>query len=422
MPHFSGSLRSRCAQHGENPLNTEVLHRRGNVDHAAEAARGDRPCGGGTDCAVLKVLHCIPGMGGGGAERQLAHLAKPLMARGWEVHAALAAGGPNLPRLQSSGAIIHRLTSLTSYDPRLAWQLASLIREIKPDVVQVWFVQMEVLAGLVSTLFHVPWILSERSSILAYPTTWKNRLRVAIAQRADAIVSNSAGGDAYWSERAGSAVQRFVIPNAVPLEEIDHVQAGVPAALPVKPGQRLVLSIGRFGPEKNVERVFVALREIVERPGTVGVMCGDGPLRADISERIAQGGLDDWIFAPGYVAEIWPLLKRADVVVAAGLFEGRPNAVLEAMAAGRPLVVSDIPAHREILDEASALWVDAQDPGAIAAGVRTALDDPAGAERRAVAARSRVTGMSMAAAAAEYDRVYRVVLSGRTTRPEGSAF
>jgi glycosyltransferase involved in cell wall biosynthesis len=365
---------------------------------------------------MLKVLHCIPGMGGGGAERQLAHLAKPLIARGWEVHVALVAGGPNLPRLQSSGAIVHGLNSMTSYDPRLAWQLASLIRRIKPDVVQVWFVQMEVLAGLVSTLFHVPWILSERSSILAYPATWKNRLRVAIARRADAIVSNSAGGDAYWSERAGPDVQRFVIPNGIPMEEIEGAPAGVPAALPLQAGQRLVLSIGRFGPEKNVDRVFVAFRQIVERPGTIGVMCGDGPLRAEICERIAQGGLDGRIFAPGYVAEIWPLLTRADVVVAAGLFEGRPNSVLEAMAAGRPLVVSDIPAHREILDEASALWVDAGDAAAIADAVKNVLDDPAGAERRAVAARSRVAQWSMAAAAAKYDSVYRLVLSRRRTR------
>jgi len=364
----------------------------------------------------MKVLHCIPGMGGGGAERQLAYLAGPLISLGWEVHAALVAGGPNLARLQASGAHIHRLRSVTSYDPRLAWQLARIVRRVKPDVVQVWFVQMEVIAGAVSTLFGIPWILSERSSILAYPPTWKNSLRVAVARRADAIVSNSSGGDDYWKERAGSGVLRFIIPNAVPLEEIDRARAHVPSGLAVRTDQAVVLSIGRFGPEKNIDRLFDALRDIVQRPRTVGILCGEGPLRPGICHRIAEAGLSDRIFAPGYIIEICPLLKRADVVVAAGVFEGRPNAVLEAMAAERPLVVSDIPAHREILDDTSALWVDSGDPRAIAAAVRSVLDDPMAAARRAAAARSRAVQWSMAAAAAEYDRVYERVLSRRATR------
>ena len=364
----------------------------------------------------MKVLHCIPGMGGGGAERQLAYLAEPLIARGWEVHAALVAGGPNLPRLQTSGAVIHRLTSLTSYDPRLAWQIASIVRDVRPDLVQAWFVQMDVVAGAVSTLFGIPWILSERSSVLAYPPTWKTRLRVAIARWADAIVSNSAGGDAYWGERSGSHVLRFVVPNAVPLDEIESARPGVPAGLPVRNDDAIVLSIGRFGQEKNVDRLFDALIEIVQRPRTLGILCGDGPRRAEMCRRITERGLSDRIFAPGYIAEIWPLLKRADVVVAAGLFEGRPNVVMEAMAAGRPLVVSDIPAHREMLDETSAVWIDPGDAGAIAAAVHKVLDDPASAARRAAAAKARAVQWSIAAAAAEYDRVYRLVLSRSRTR------
>src|SRR5687768_3558015 len=139
----------------------------------------------------MKVLHCIPGMGGGGAERQLAYLAGPLIARGWEVHVACVAGGPNLARLEESGARIHRLRIRNSYDPRLVWQLARTIRAVGPDLVQAWFVQMDVVAGAVATLTGVPWILSERSSVLAYPPTWKNRLRIAIARHVAAIISNS---------------------------------------------------------------------------------------------------------------------------------------------------------------------------------------------------------------------------------------
>ena len=361
----------------------------------------------------MKILHCIPGMGGGGAERQLAYLVGPLRACGWNVHVALGTGGPNLARLQAGGAVVHWLTGSGNHDPRLAWQLAWIFRRVRPDLVQVWFVQMEVLAGAVSELLGVPWVMSERSSLLAYPPSMKNRVRVAIARTADAIVSNSAAGDSYWDDRASRRVRRFVIPNALPLDEIDATSAAIPAGLPIAPGDAVVLFAGRFGREKNVDRLLNALREIVRRPRTVAVLCGEGPLRAGLQRTIAAEKLDDRILTPGYVAEIWPLMKRADVMVATGLFEGRPNSVLEAMACNLPLVVSNIPAHREILDERSAHWVDPADPRALTEAVLKILKDPCEARQRAAAARSRAAGWSVPAVAAQYDRVYREVLKNR---------
>lgn len=358
----------------------------------------------------MKILHCIPGMGGGGAERQLAYLAGPLGACDWDVHVALGTGGPNLQRLEAGRAAVHWLTGAGNHDPRLAWQLARIFRRVRPDLVQVWFVQMEVLAGGVSELLGVPWVMSERSSLLAYPPSVKNRLRVAIARTADAIVSNSSAGDSYWAGRASRRVRRFVIPNALPLDEIDGTSAAVPDGLLIDPGDSVVLFAGRFGPEKNVERLLSALREIVTRPRTVAVLCGEGPLRAGLQRTIAADKLDDRIFTPGYVADIWPLMKRADVMVATSLFEGRPNSVLEAMACNLPLIVSDIPAHREILDERSACWVDPADSGALAEAVLELLEDRFVARQRAAAARSRAAAWSVPAVAAQYDRVYREVL------------
>ena len=368
----------------------------------------------------MKVLHCIPGMGGGGAERQLAYLAGPLAALGWSVHVALGTGGPNLERLTAGGAMVHRLTAAGNHDPRLAWRLARLIARERPDVVQVWFVQMEVLGGIAAELTGTPWVLSERSAAQAYPPSPKNRARVLIARRADAIVANSAAGEAYWKARA-PRVPRFVIPNALPLDEIDAVSPSVSPGIQVKPGDSVVLFAGRFGPEKNVDSLVAALQEVVRRPRTMAVLCGDGPLREGLQAAIAGARLDDRILMPGYVEDLWPLMKRADAIVSVGLFEGHPNAVLEAMASGRPLVVSDIAAHRAILDDRSAFWVDPRDAVNIATTLIRVLDDPAEASARAAAARARVTGWSIRQAAAQYDHVYRQVLARRsTTRAEAA--
>ena len=88
--------------------------------------------------------------------------------------------------------------------------------------------------------------------------------------------------------------------------------------------------------------------------------------------------------------------------------------MIEAMACQRPLVVSDIPAHREILDRHSALWVDPQDPAAIARAVLEVFDDPRAAALRAATAKTRAEAWSIASAAAQYDAVYRQVLTRRS--------
>jgi glycosyltransferase involved in cell wall biosynthesis len=359
---------------------------------------------------VPTVLHCIPGLGGGGGERQLAYLAGPLRRLGWDVHVVFGAAGPNLPRLRDGGAVLHRIHARSNHDPRLAWQLARVFRTVRPDIVQVWFVQMEVLGGGVAGLFGVPWVLAERSCPPGSPLTWKHRARNVIARMADAIVANSEGGDAYWRGFSSARTIRRIIPNAVPRDEIDAALPADPPGIVLQPREKFVLVAARFEQEKNIDAVFAAMCEVVKRPGIAAVLCGDGPERPRLQRAIRHAGLAHRIAAPGYVENLWSVMKRAAVVVSAGLFEGRPNIVLEAMACGRPLVVSEIPAHREILDDRTAMWVNPADPCSIAAGVNAVIDDPEGADRRAAAARPQTSSLTPEASAAMYSELYRDLL------------
>src|SRR5438132_4429261 len=117
--------------------------------------------------------------------------------------------------------------------------------------------------------------------------------------------------------------------------------------------------------------------------------------------------MDDRVQLPGYIPDIWRWMKRASMLVSVGFFEGRPNAVLEAMACGCPLVVSDIPAHREFLDENSALLVKPHEPVAMAEALRDVLAYPQDAARRAQVAQGEVARWSTPVIACQYARVYR---------------
>jgi glycosyltransferase involved in cell wall biosynthesis len=367
-----------------------------------------------------RVLHCIPGMGGGGAERQLAYLAGELTVLGWDVHVALVSGGPNLERLRASGATLHVLQAHGNYDPRILVQLLRTVGQVQPDLIQVWVLQMEVLGAVAARLKRVPWILGERCAEDAYPPTVKHRLRTWLATGAAAVISNSAGGDRYWRERLDRRVPRYIIPNALPLIDIDDAAAAGPETTGVAENAKIVLFAGRLIAQKDPETLVQALVPVLARPDVVAVIAGEGPLRERVSTLVNNLRLEDRVLLPGFIGDIWAWMKRADVFVSPTLFEGHPNAVLEAMACGCPLVVSDIPPHREFLDEESARLVPPGDSTRLGEAILEVLTNPDAATRRADRASRIVRKWSLEAIARQYDQAYRELLHKLTAAGLGN--
>jgi glycosyltransferase involved in cell wall biosynthesis len=361
----------------------------------------------------LRVLHCIPTLGGGGAERQLAYLGPALCALGLDVHLATVSGGSNLARMRDSPVVIHRIPVSDNHDPRLLLRLLSLARRIRPDIIQTWIPQMDVLGGLAARLSGTVHVLTERCGAEAYGSTWKDAARRLVGRYADLVVANSDHGKAYW-DPIRLARPTFVVRNGVPSSEITSSipsRQGLedfPSAVPV------ILGAGRYAPQKNFLTLLSALEQVLlEEPSAVAVLFGEGPLQDSIAERARTHPFSDRIRVFGFSENLWGLLKEASVFVSPSLFEGSPNTVLEAMAAGCPLVVSDIPPHLEILDPASALIVDALSPKAIAGAIVATLRDRPAAGRRAAAAARRVAEFSVEASAARYADIYRL-LAART--------
>lgn len=356
-------------------------------------------------------------MAGGGAERQLTYLSRELVRAGWDVHVAVVQGGPNVERLQASGATVHRIRAFDNHDPLILARLLRTIRQVRPDVVQCWLLQMEVAGGIAASLSGIPWVFCERAAPEAYQPGFKTWLRVKVAAWSAAIVSNSSIGDRYWQTRTGARIKRYVIPNGVPLEEIAAAPVTASADAGITRDRPLVLMAGRLEPEKNVHTLVRAIRIVNETRPVQLLLCGDGSLRASVLQLIDSEGLTDRIRLAGYVGSLWSLMKRADVVVSPSVFEGSPNVVLEAMACGCPLVVSDIPGHRELLDDRTAMFVDPVEPRPLADAIAAVLRDPAAAAERARGAQVRAQRYSLQAVARQYGDVYRDISTrGRVIR------
>ena len=348
-------------------------------------------------------------MGGGGAERQLAVLAESLPATGWEPHVAVIRGGPNLSRLLRANVVVHDLGLDSPYDPRVITRIMAIVRRVRPAIIQTWLPMMDIVGGTVAAMTGVPWILSERVS-RSQPPFLKGAVRKALAHRAAAIIGNSMTSldrcRTRWPD-----VPRYFVPNAVPLDEIDAAPLADARRLPGDASAPVVVAAARLHPTKNHAAFLEGMVLATATANIRAVIYGDGPIRDKLAQMIISRGLTGRVFLEGYVDDLWSRMKTADVFVSLSEFEGRPNSVLEAMACRTPLVVSDIPEHREFLTPDCALLVKHHDARGVAAAIVDSLADGAAARQRAALARDSIETASPRAIAEEHARVYEAVMS-----------
>lgn len=359
----------------------------------------------------FRVLHCIPSLLGGGAERQLCYLATGLVRRGHEVHVAFQHDGPNFPLLRESGARLHRIPARRAFDPRAALSIAEVLRRERIQVLQTWLRRMDIWGGVASGLAGVPWLFSERSQSVTLDerTPSAHALR-ALLPLARAVVANSETAADIW--RRGARVPVRVVPNAIPVDHIERVapadrrELGLPEDVP------LILYAGRFTPGKNVPLLGDALASLLrERPELHALMLGEGPELAGFREWVRAQGLARRIVLPGYRDDLFRWMKAATVFVSPSRSEGRPNVVMEAMACRCPMVLSDIAPHREFVAEGEAVWCRTDDVTSLREGLARALDDAEAGRERATRALTSIRRFSIDAMVDAYDAIYREVVT-----------
>lgn len=217
-----------------------------------------------------------------------------------------------------------------------------------------------------------------------------------------------------------------VVPNGVDLDRIDRALArGTDPALDRNRSSDgvTVATAGRLTPVKEQATLLAAFAQVA-RPHDRLLLIGDGPLRPELERKGAELGLPGRLELPGLLPreEVYRLLAEADVFVSTSRIEGLPVSVLEAMAVGLPVILSDIPPHREIVEAAGvARLVPVGDVEALA-GALDGVFRMDGAERVALGVRSRQVvenRFSLRSMAQGYHRVYtRLCESGRMLTKE----
>jgi len=359
---------------------------------------------------LMRILHLIPKLSNGGTEKQLEYLNRGLISLGHDVHIAYLNESENY--IIHPNVILHKLKAKSNHDPLLLIQVRRLIKRIQPDVLHTWILQMDIIGGLAALISGIPFILREPSSEMAYKGGWKNRLRVLIGQKANAIVANSLGGVEYWKKFAPGS-KCYKISNGVPLDEINAFTGALPEH--IKTDLPIVLYVGRLAADvsasKNLINLLKAVSIVCKTNEVLCILCGDGPQISSLQLLSKDLGLKDNILFTKHLSAsaVWTLMKKSTIFISLSEYEGCPNSVLEAIACGCPLVLSDIPAHREILSKNQTKFVDHTNVQLIADSIVKVLRHSDKSKEQAIINKQIINEWSIGKMTQEFLKVYNAV-------------
>ncbi len=328
----------------------------------------------------MRVCFFIWALRAAGAERVLTTLANAWAARGWEVVVVTMEDGseppfyPLDPRIQVRPQDLLKdstspLSGVLNNLHRLR-VLRRTFRDVKPDVIVSFIDKANALAVIATLGTGIPVIVSERTdpSRRSLGALWE-RLRAFAYPRARRIVFQSTGVKDWFPESVRA--KGVVIPNPVPPPP--------PPDGPLNPDPRRILAIGRLHPVKGFDVLIEAFARAIARvPGWRLDIHGEGDARAELEARIASAGLAGQIRLPGLTDRPYDEMRRSAIFVMSSRVEGFPNALVEAMACGLPVVSTEFGgAARDILThDQDGLLVPSEDPAALADALVRLMSDP----------------------------------------------
>lgn len=356
----------------------------------------------------LRVALMIECDGPGGAELMMLDLATELRARGHAVLPVnLAAGTGWLgDRFRAAGFEPTTFDLHRAIDFPAVRQLTSILRGFRADIVHSHEFTMAIYGAAAARRAGARHVITMHGG-LYYSLKWRRRaaLRWAV-RRSDALVGVSAATAGALRHHLGDA-RVHVIPNGIPLRT--GTRDRVRRELAIAPDELLIVSVGNLYPVKGHAVLIDALAMLRERSGWRLAIAGRGEEEPRLRAQAAAAGIGDRIHLLGFRDDIADVLAAGDLFAMPSLSEGLPLALVEAMSFGLPVVVSRVGGVPEVVtDGVEGLLVPPSDSAALAAAIRSLLDDTALRNRQGDAARTRaLRDFAIGTMVDRYERLYR---------------
>lgn len=340
------------------------------------------------------------------------HLAAEFVRRGHTVTVfTLNEPGAFAPEAAAAGVTVVALQKRGKLDISVAWRMAAAFRAARLDAVQTHLWGGNVWGRLAAWLAGVPVIVVTEHNL----DSWKGSLHFATDRLLTFIPAHLVGVSRpvseFYEERGVGVGDWHVIHNAVPLPTLGpRTHTAAYRDLGIVPGDLVVGLVGRLVPAKAPGDFLAAVSMALPRvPRLKALVVGDGPLRAEVEAEVRRLGIGDRVVMAGFRKDVDVLLAGMDALVFSSTREGLSIAMLEAMAAGVPVVATRVGGTPELIDhETTGLLVPAGAPAELAGEMVRVLTDGALASRLVAGARARVgERFSLAKMADDYEILYR---------------
>ena len=359
----------------------------------------------------------------GGIEHQMLSLLPRLNSGRYRVSLCLLKRAGELAgELRARGIEVHVVPFRGRLRPSGLFSLAGLFRRTRTHIVHAHARSSITSATVAARLARVPVVIGALHSV----DTVQGRRRIAqerlFARLRDATIAVSEGVKRNYCAAIGlDSVRVSVIYNGVDLSRFDGPppspaeRAALLGPLGVAPADCVITCVARLVPAKSHDVLLDAFARFLARiPQATLLLVGDGPLAADLEEQTRRLGIAARVVFAGARDDVPRILRASDISVLSSQREGFSNVVIESLAAGLPVVATDVGGNAEAIAEGSCgLLVPVGDAAAISERLGRLAEDHGLRARMSAAARRRASAFSLDEAVRATETLYDGLLRAR---------
>ena len=309
----------------------------------------------------------------GGGERWMIHAAKGLKERGHTVFLAGRKGSELAFAAENAGISTCDFNIRFDFSPINTFLLYRFLLEHNVQIFVCNLNRDVRVAGMAARIAKTPKIIARHGVSSFHKKKW--RYRFIADNLIDGIITNTVtikqeyGGYGWFHDGFVKVIYNGirVKEDVIPYDFSDEF-----------PGKKIVFSAGRLSHQKGYEYLVEAASLLCQkRNDLVFIVAGKGKQEKNLNRVVREYRLEDSFYFWGFRDDIDPYLKGCDLFVLSSLYEGMPNAVMEAMAVGKAVVATDVNGVRELMEDGkTGIIVPPRDAGALAGAIDKLIDQP----------------------------------------------